>query len=98
MSRFAIFVTVKLKPGTAEEFEPIILENATAAMRDEPECHEFHVMKNNEDPDTYHFFEVYSAPSSLDAHRETAHYKKFVSRTGDMVTEKHIQRVTMLNH
>ena len=98
MSRFAIFVTVKLKPGNADAFEPIILENATAAVRDEPECHEFHVMRDNEDPDTYHFFEVYDAASSLDAHRETPHYKKFASETENMVAEKSIQRITVLNH
>ena len=32
MSQFAIFVTIKLKPGTAEAFQALILENAEAAV------------------------------------------------------------------
>jgi len=98
VSRFAIFVTVKLKPGTAEAFRPIIMENAAAAVRDEPECHEFHVMQSEADPDTFHFFEVYDAASSLEAHRKTPHYKKYDAAAADMIAEKSIQRVNVLNH
>ena len=97
MSRFAIFVTVKLHPGNAEAFRPIILENAAASVRDEPECHEFHVMQSEQDPDTFHFFEVYDSSASLDAHRETPHYKKY-DAAKDMIAEKSIQRVNVLNH
>lgn len=98
MNRFAIFVTVKLKPGNTDAFRAIILENATAAVRDEPECHEFHVMQSEDDADTFHFYEVYDSAGSLDAHRETPHYKKYDAAAGDMIAEKSIQRVAVLNH
>ncbi len=98
MSRFAIFVTAKLKPGAAEAFLPLIMENATAAVRDEPECHEFHVMRSEADPDTFHFYEVYDSAASLEAHREMPHYKKYDSASRDMIAEKSIQRVSVLNH
>ncbi len=98
MSRFAIFVTVKLKPGSADAFRPVILENATAAVRDESECHEFHVMRSETDPDTFHFFEVYTSAASLDAHREMPHYKKYVDATKEMIADRDIQRVEVLNH
>jgi len=35
VSRVAIIVTIKLKPGSAEAFKPHILANAEAAIRDE---------------------------------------------------------------
>jgi len=98
VNRFAIFVTVKLKPGTADAFKPLILENAEAAVRDEPECHEFHVIQAEDDPETFHFFEVYSSAGSLDHHRETPHYKKYDTGSQDMIAEKSIQRLTVLNH
>lgn len=98
MNRFAIFVTLKLKPGSADAFRPFILENAKAAVRDEPECHEFHVMQAEGDADTFHFFEVYTNAASLDAHREMPHYKKYVDATKDMIVERTIQRVGVLNH
>ena len=98
MERFAIFVTIKLKPGSAEAFRPIILENATAAVRDEPDCHEFHVMQAKDDADTFHFFEVYTNAESLDVHRETPHFKKYMAEGGDMIAERDIQFVNVLNH
>ena len=98
MNRFAIFVTIKLKPGNVEAFKTIILENAAAAVRDEPECHEFHVMQTEDDPDIFHFYEVYSSADSLDFHRETPHYKKYSTGTAEMVAEKSIHRLDVLNH
>jgi (4S)-4-hydroxy-5-phosphonooxypentane-2,3-dione isomerase len=98
VSHFAIFVTVKLKPGNAEAFKPLILENAAAAVRDEPECHEFHVIQAEDDADTFHFFEVYTSAGSLDHHRETPHYKKYDVGSADMIAEKSIQRLSVLNH
>ncbi len=56
MSRFAIFVTIKLHPGKAEESKPHILANAQAAVRDEPDCHLFHVLQSEDDVDTFFFY------------------------------------------
>ncbi len=97
MTRFAIFVTLKLKPGSAEAFKPFILENAAAAVRDEPECHQFNVHQAEDDPDTFHFYEVYSEAASLDIHREQPHYKKFIEGTKEMIEERTIQRLTVIN-
>ncbi len=96
MSKFAIFVTVKVKPGMGTQFKDIILENATAAVREEPDCHMFRVMNTEGDPDTFHFFEVYTNAAALDAHREYPHYKKFRELTADMVVDRAIQPLTVL--
>ena len=96
MSKFAIFVTVKVKPGMGADFMPIILENATAAVRTEPDCHMFHVMTSKDDPDIFHFFEVYTNQAALDAHREYAHFKKFRAETEDMVVDRVIQMTNLL--
>ena len=96
MSKFAIFVTMKLKPGTAGDFRPLIEENAKAAVRDEPECHRFQVLTAEDNPDTFFFYEVYKEASSLDRHRETPHYKKYDAATQDMIAESSIQRCTLI--
>jgi len=96
MSQFAIFVTLKLKPGTGARFRPHILENATAAVRDEPDCHQFQVLTAEDDPDTYHFYEVYSDAAGLDRHREQPHYKKFIAATQEMIEERIIQRCSLI--
>ena len=97
MERFAIVVTVTLKPGYADAFKPVILENATAAVRDEAECHLFHVQQQNDNPDVFMFYEIYTSETSLDIHRETAHYKKFAEASRDMIESRSIQKVTVFN-
>ncbi len=97
MDRFAILVTVKLKPGNAEVFKPIIEANAIGAVRDEPDCHLFHVMQSNDDPDTFMFYEIYTNEAALDAHRLTPHYKKFAIEGEHMFESRDIRKVTVLN-
>jgi len=97
MERFAIVVTIKLKPGSAETFKPLILENAAAAVRDEPDCHLFHVLQSNEDVDTFLFYEIYTEEASLDNHRQQPHYKKFAEATKDLIESREIRMVTVHN-
>ena len=96
MNRFAIFVTVGLARGCGAAFLRHALENAQAALRDEPDCHEFRVMIAQGDADTFHFFEAYSDAAALESHRETPHYKAFRAATHDMVVERTIQRLNLL--
>ncbi len=96
MHQFAIFVTVGLARGCGEAFLRRALVNAQAALRDEPDCHEFRVMTAEGDADTFHFFEAYSDAAALESHRETPHYKAFRVATDDMVVERTIQRLDLL--
>lgn len=96
MSRFAIFVTIKLKPGSADAFRPLILENAAAAVREEPDCLQFDVMTAEEDPETFYFYEVYTDAPALDRHRDTAHYQNYMAQAGDMIEDRIIQRCTVI--
>jgi quinol monooxygenase YgiN len=76
----------------ARDFLPVILENATAAVRDEPDCHVFHVMTSADDPNVFHFFEVYTNEAGLDAHREYPHYKKYRERADGMIADLQIKK------
>ena len=96
MNQFAIIVTIKLKPGTGDRFRPHILENATAAVRDEPDCHQFQVLTAEDDADTYYFYEVYTDAGSLDRHRQQPHYQKFIEATKDMIQDRTIQRCGLI--
>ena len=93
--KFAIFVTIKCKPGKGKEFMPIIMENAVAAMRDEPNCQEFRVMTVPDDPDTFHFYELYTNAEALDTHREQPHYLKFRDAIQDLIEDRSIQPLTV---
>ncbi len=73
----AILVKVKLKPGKSEEFIPYILADARDSLRYEPGCKVFQVLQNQENPDSFVFYEVYTDDSALDYHRKQPHYLKF---------------------
>lgn len=91
----AIFVTIQLKPGMADAFLPHIMKNAEAAPRDEDGCHGFTVLASTEDPDRFHFFEVYSDEAALAVHRETPHFKTYQQATADMIQERTVQPGTV---
>jgi len=97
MSQFAIFVTIRLKPGNADAFRALILENAEAAVRDEPDCQQFQVLNDESDADTFFFYEVYTSAASLDHHRETPHYQKYSTGSEDMIADKSIHRCDLIS-
>ena len=96
MTKFAIFVTVKTKEDKIEDFLAHACANATSAVRDEVNCHMFRIMRNHDDPTTIHFYEVYTDEKSLDAHRNTVHYKSYNAAAADMILEKSVTKLDVL--
>lgn len=97
MQRFAIIVTIKLNPGYKDTFRDMILVNATSSVGTEAECHLFHVLEDQEAEDTFHFYEIYTSPESLESHREQPHFKTFFEGTTEMVAERTVRRVSVVN-
>ena len=56
---YAIFVTIKIKPGFAEQFKEASLGDAQGSVRDEPGCLRFDMHQSASDPNTFHLYEVY---------------------------------------
>ena len=94
---FAIIVKFTLKPGMADAFRPLILENATASVRDEPTCRQFQVLNDEQSSEIIFLYEVYEDAAALEAHRETPHFKKFIETANEMIAEREIQRCTLLH-
>ena len=97
MNHFAVVVTVKLKPGMADQFRPHILKNAAASKDSEPDCHRFDVLVVEEDADTIIFYEEYTDAAAFETHHKTAHYKAFRQATDDMVLDKQIARCGVIS-
>lgn len=96
--RYAIFVTLKLKPGMGEDFRPLILTNAAATRREEPDNHEFQVSVSADDPDRYHFYEVYTDEQALETHRQTEHFKTYFAATKDMIAERTVAPLHVIDY
>ncbi len=75
---YAIFVTIKIKPGYAEQFKEASLGDAQGSVRDEPGCVRFDMHQSMDDPNTFHLYEVYeNQDAHLNAHRNAPHYLKW---------------------
>lgn len=94
---FAIVVTVKVKPGFADEFRPHILKNAETTASTDDNCIQFQVFNDPGDPETFHYVEVYTDEAALASHREDDHVQAFFAATNDMVAEKTVRTCTLLN-
>jgi autoinducer 2-degrading protein len=96
MARFALAVTLKLKPGSSDNFIPLILENRRASLANESGCHEFKVMRNLEEIDTFHFYEEYDDVEAFKAHQDSSHFKAYFQAAKDMMAERIWKRCEVL--
>ncbi len=96
MSHFAVVVTIKLKPGTADGFRALILANAAASRQNEPGCHRFDVLVPEDDADAFVFYEEYSDAAAFEAHRESPHFKTYWQATEAMIDDRSIRRCSVI--
>lgn len=87
---FAVVVTFTLKSGTAQEFMPLMYENAATSLRDEPGCHQFDVATNPEQPNEVFLYELYTDASAFESHKATPHFLGFDAATADMIVAKNV--------
>tara|TARA_B100000749_G_C18073574_1_gene320600 strand:- start:194 stop:511 length:318 start_codon:yes stop_codon:yes gene_type:complete len=81
---FALFVTVKIKPGHRDEFIEATMGDAIGSNNDEPGCLRFDVLSDNSDPNTVYLYEVYKDREAWEvAHRGMPHYTKWRETVGD---------------
>ena len=97
MSKYAIFVTIKVKPGTADKFRALIVKNAQAARTHEPDCHAFFVATAENDPECFHFFEVYSNKAALEVHRRQPHFLEYFAVAKDLMQERTAQGLEIVD-
>jgi autoinducer 2-degrading protein len=92
---YAMFVTIKIKPGFAEQFKEASLGDAQGSVRDEPGCLRFDMHQSTSDPNTFHLYEVYENEDALaNGHRNAPHYVKW-RQTVQNWFDGEPQRVTM---
>ncbi|NOC94250.1 putative quinol monooxygenase [Ruegeria sp. HKCCD6604] len=84
---FAVTVTFTLKPGTTDTFLPLMVENASTSLREEPGCHQFDVCLVD-DPETVFLYEVYEDAAAFGVHLESPHFKSFDAAVADMIEAK----------
>ncbi len=69
-----MLIEVRVKPSALEEFLKVIKYDAVHSEKDEPGCLRFDVLRDNDDPLKFYFYEVYKDAAAQAAHRKTAHF------------------------
>lgn len=94
---FAVVVTFKVKAGMIIEFMPLMLENARASLRDEPDCHQFDVCTDEAQTDSVFLYEIYADLAAFEVHRQTPHFKQFEKVAGAMIEAKDVRTFTRVH-
>jgi (4S)-4-hydroxy-5-phosphonooxypentane-2,3-dione isomerase len=93
---YCIIVKTQLHPGTADQFLPVMLENAAASVRDEPGCLVFDVLQDQQSTDTFFLYEIYQSPDALQQHKQTPHYKKSRELITDLIADQSVVRADVI--
>jgi (4S)-4-hydroxy-5-phosphonooxypentane-2,3-dione isomerase len=80
-------VELDIVPAEYEKFKAAILENAAASVT-ERGCRQFDVLFEENDRHHVFLYEVYDDAAALDAHRATAHFKKYWEITEPMIARR----------
>ena len=94
---YSIFVTFNIKPEHIGAFKEACLENARAAIREEPGCFCFNMHQDAEIPTRFYLHEVYRDEAAFQAHLETPHLNKWrdTVRAGDSFFDDEPQKNIM---
>jgi quinol monooxygenase YgiN len=76
-------VHIRVKPEFLEEFRAATIENARNSAQ-EPGIARFDFLEHQDDPTRFSLWEVYRTEEAIAAHKQTAHYAKWVETVGHM--------------
>jgi len=75
--KVCLLVELHIKPSALDDFLKIAKHDAVRSEKDEPGCLRFDVLRDNDDPLKFYFYEVYKDRAAMLAHRETPHFAEW---------------------
>ena len=81
-----LIVNIHIKADRVDAFRSATLENARNSLR-EAGIARFDVLQQADDPSRFILYEVYRDTAATVAHKETAHYRDWVSKVDNMFAE-----------
>ena len=94
------YVTVDVKEGFNDTFREIVLDKMKQSIKKEEGVCVIYAATAKENPDKWYFFEVYENEKAYQKHRKTAHFKKYIEQTENIIENKefiNIEGVKLLN-
>jgi len=81
---FVQIVNIKVKPDRVQDFLRAFRINYEGTVLEEGNVR-FDVLQNAEDPTCFTIYEIFRTAESVDAHRQTQHYKQTVALLEDIM-------------
>ena len=95
--QIAFILKAKTRPEMADAFENLFRPYVEPS-RQEPGCIEYHMLRDQQDPSLFVFFEVWADQAALDVHSALPHMAAFFEkRMAYLERDFDIQRVDMLS-
>ena len=88
MSKQAVVVTYRVKPGRIDELMPLLRAHIARTKANEPGCLQFDVLVPTDGSDRVFLYEVYADQAAIDAHMATAHMAQYREDTDPMIAER----------
>ncbi|MCE0461099.1 MULTISPECIES: putative quinol monooxygenase [Pseudomonas] len=94
---YGFILHAKTRPEKAEAFEALFRAYVEPS-RAEPGCIEYHMLRDQEDPTLFIFYEIWQSQAHLDVHSNLPHMKQFFEQRMDYLERDfEIRRVEMLS-
>jgi len=87
-SGFVVLVSFRLKSGMLKKFIGLVLANARASLKHEPECLQFDVMVPDGTENEVFLYEVYANREAFAFHSKTSHYAVFSKNCANSIISK----------
>ncbi|TVO77895.1 putative quinol monooxygenase [Sedimenticola selenatireducens] len=85
---FIVTVVFEIKPEKLQNFMTEMLLQADNSLLLEPDCHQFDVCQETDEPNRVFLYEVYSNEPAFQVHLASEHFATFSAHTHEWINEK----------
>ena len=79
---------LEIDPAQLDAYKAAVKEEMETSVRVEPGVLAIYAVAEKENPTRLRFFEMYADEAAYNSHRESAHFKKYVAITKDMIKSR----------
>ena len=79
---------LEIDPAQLDAYKAAVKEEMETSVRVEPGVLAIYAVAEKDNPTRLRFFEMYADEAAYNSHRESAHFKKYVTTTKDMIKSR----------
>jgi quinol monooxygenase YgiN len=87
---FVRIAELEIDPAQLESYKAAVKEEMETSIRVEPGVLAIYAVAEKDNPSKLRFFEMYADAVAYNAHRESAHFKKYVDATKGMIISRRL--------